>query len=75
MIIKKNQYIERLLKSNSKPLNTEVMESILSNNEGKYPICRKTTQLSYIVHPQKLTMKVADGYPTINGYNDFSLML
>lgn len=73
--INRYAHIEKLLKLNNSQLNTKVMESILSNNEGKYPICRETTQLSYIIHPEKLTMKVTDGYPTINSYNDFNLRL
>ncbi|MCP4177172.1 MAG: hypothetical protein GY756_05335 [bacterium] len=72
--IKRYEHIEKLL-DNNHPLNSNLMKMILSKNDTDNNICKKTTLLSYIVYPQKLTMQVTDGYPTIDGYNDFQVDL
>lgn len=56
-------------------LTEHSLKTILSNKDGDYPVCRKSTQVSFIAFPNKLMLKVSDGKPVANGYNDFVIKL
>ncbi|MFC7681744.1 C45 family autoproteolytic acyltransferase/hydolase [Paenibacillus sp. GCM10028914] len=56
-------------------LTEQSLKTILSNKEGNYPICRKTTQVSFVAFPEKLMLKVTDGKPVAEGYKDFIITL
>lgn len=46
------------------------MKSILSNKDGSYPVCRKTTQVSFIALPERNILKVSDGKPSLGSYEE-----
>ena len=73
--VKRYENLSEIIRLNNQPLNNQFLKSILSQREGSFPICRKTTQLSYVVYPNKLMMEVSDGLPYVNGYNDHIISL
>lgn len=70
---KRHLALEDLL--SQRQLSEQTMKTILSHKEGDYPVCRKTTQVSFMAFPEQLTLKVSDGKPTPEGYQDFILTL
>lgn len=56
-------------------LTEQTLKTVLSNKDGDYPVCRKNTQVSFIAYPKELLLKVSDGKPVAEGYNDFVIKL
>lgn len=51
-------------------LSESTLKKVLCNKEGNFPVCRKTTQVSFIAFPEQLLLKVADGRPHVESYEN-----
>lgn len=62
------RYIEEVLRAERPALTRALMRRLLSSHDGQAPLCRDTTQLSFVAHPASGRLEVADGYPCQVGY-------
>lgn len=65
--LKRYRFIGRTLQAEEK-FSSGLLRDLLSSHEGEAPICRESTQLSFLVYPVTGTLKVADGLPCQTGY-------
>jgi len=65
--LKRYRHIEQTLQS-KETLTSDYLCDLLSSHEGETPICRDSTQLSFLAYPASGTLKVADGFPCQTGY-------
>jgi predicted choloylglycine hydrolase len=61
------RHIEQALKVERPPLTRELMHRLLCSHAAP-PLCRDTTQLSFVAYPASGRLQVADGYPCQVGY-------
>jgi predicted choloylglycine hydrolase len=64
----RHQHLQEALGPERGRFSRDTLVRLLSSHEGPYPICRDSTQLSYIAHTATGRLEVADGYPCQVGY-------
>ena len=57
------QYLGKLLRSLHPTPTRALLLRLLSSHDEPYPLCRDSTQLSFVAHPAAGRLEVADGYP------------
>lgn len=64
----RHRMLEQALGSDPRAPTREQLVGLLSSHEEPYPLCRDSTQLSFIANPSTGCLEVADGYPCQVGY-------
>ena len=62
------KYVERTLGAEQPTLTRSLLHRLLSSHDGEYPLCRESTQLSFVASPVARNLEIADGYPCQVGY-------
>lgn len=66
--LQRYRYVKRALKSEHPVLTRALLHCLLSSHNGQAPLCRDSTQLSFVAYPASGRLEVADGYPCQVGY-------
>jgi predicted choloylglycine hydrolase len=61
-------HVERMLRAERPALTRVLLHRLLSSHDGQSPLCRDSTQLSFVAYPASGRLEVADGYPCQVGY-------
>jgi isopenicillin-N N-acyltransferase-like protein len=69
------RYIEGSLRRERSDLTRGFLHRLLSSHDGQVPLCRDSTQLSFVAHPASGRLEVADGYPCQVDYVEVSKQL
>jgi predicted choloylglycine hydrolase len=59
----RHRALEQVLGSPQALPSRDLLHGLLTSHEEPYPLCRDSTQLSFIAHPATGSLEVADGYP------------
>jgi isopenicillin-N N-acyltransferase-like protein len=57
------RYVEQALRAERPSLTRALLHRLLSSHDGQAPLCRDSTQLSFVACPASGRLQVADGYP------------
>jgi predicted choloylglycine hydrolase len=66
----RHRYIEKVLRAEQPSLTHALLQRLLSSHDDQAPLCRDSTQLSFIAHPVSGHLEIADGYPCQVGYRE-----
>lgn len=61
-------YVEKVLRAGQPTLTRALLHRLLSSHDDQSPLCRDSTQLSFVAYPASGGLEVADGYPCQAGY-------
>jgi predicted choloylglycine hydrolase len=66
----RHAYLARIFGAEHPEHNRALLRNLLSGHEGEFPLCRDSTQLSFIANPTTGRLEIADGYPCQVGYRE-----